>query len=70
MYHPDRNPNANQDKFKQMTAAYTVLSNDITKRRYDDTIRGGPFTTSNNESSNKSYHYNSTGSSKYWTNYG
>jgi curved DNA-binding protein CbpA len=39
LYHPDRNPNADQNKFKEMTAAYTVLSNEKTKHRYDS-MRG------------------------------
>lgn len=41
LYHPDRNPTADQDKFKRMTAAYTVLSNQQSKDRYDTMKRGG-----------------------------
>ncbi len=36
-YHPDRNPDdpVAEDKFKEATEAYTILSNDDKRRRYD-----------------------------------
>jgi molecular chaperone DnaJ len=36
MYHPDKNPNANQDKFKSITAAYNVLSDKKKRTDYDN----------------------------------
>ncbi|CAI2375032.1 unnamed protein product [Moneuplotes crassus] len=42
-YHPDINPAADQNKFKSITAAYTVLSNESTKSRYDASKRGSTF---------------------------
>jgi len=34
--HPDRNPKADQDKFKEITAAYHLLSNDEKRKQYDE----------------------------------
>ncbi|CAI2360545.1 unnamed protein product [Moneuplotes crassus] len=34
--HPDRNPNADQEKFKELTSAYNVLSNEKKRKEYDD----------------------------------
>lgn len=34
--HPDRNPNADQDKFKEYTAAYNLLSNEEKRKQYDE----------------------------------
>lgn len=58
MYHPDRNPHADQDKFKQMTAAYTVLSNEKVKQRYDDMKRGYSSGYSNYSSHQQDYSSN------------
>ena len=77
-YHPDRNPNANQDQFKRMTAAYTVLSNEKIKQRYDNVKRGGthPFSNSQGRSQGStSYGYQTNqndqrGQSGYWGDYG
>ena len=33
--HPDRNPNADQDKFKELTSAYNLLSNAKKRKEYD-----------------------------------
>lgn len=33
--HPDQNPNADKDKFKEVTAAYNVLSKEDSKKQYD-----------------------------------
>ena len=33
--HPDQNPNADQDKFKRVTNAYTILSKEETRKQYD-----------------------------------
>lgn len=62
MYHPDRNPTADQNKFKSMTAAYTVLSNEKVKAKYD-AMKRGSFNTS------KGYANQSSQSSNYWSNY-
>ncbi|CAI2369144.1 unnamed protein product [Moneuplotes crassus] len=34
--HPDRNPNADQDKFKELTSAYNLLSNEKKRKQYDE----------------------------------
>lgn len=34
--HPDRNPNADQDKFKEITSAYNLLSNEKKRKQYDE----------------------------------
>jgi len=41
--HPDRNPNADQDKFKELTSAYNLLSNEKKRKEYDEyrSISGG-----------------------------
>jgi len=45
--HPDKNPNADQDKFKEMTAAYTLLSNEEKRKQYDEMRKyGSPFGSS------------------------
>ena len=63
LYHPDRNPQANQEKFKHMTAAYSVLSNEKTKAQYDKIRKGGSSRTTSqgwSASSNRNWQsYNS-----------
>jgi molecular chaperone DnaJ len=43
-YHPDKNPGDStvENKFKEITEAYEVLSNDKKKQQYDHKRRGGP----------------------------
>ena len=46
--HPDKNPNADQDKFKEITAAYNLLSNQDKRKQYDEMRKyGSPFGDSN-----------------------
>lgn len=65
LYHPDRNPNADQNRFKNITAAYTVLSDENTKRRYDNSRGGGSTFGSANTGSAKA-----NPNSHYWQRYG
>lgn len=55
--HPDRNPNANQDKFKELTSAYNLLSNEKKRKEYDEYRRitgaGGQQTSSSNYGSQR-----------------
>jgi curved DNA-binding protein CbpA len=73
LYHPDRNPDADQNKFKNMTAAYTVLSNAKTKHQYDNARGGGSSWTSDHatpkDSSYKGTGNNQRNSSYYQRNY-
>lgn len=42
--HPDVNPNADQEKFKEITSAYNLLSNQEKRKQYDEYRNiGGPF---------------------------
>jgi hypothetical protein len=41
-YHPDRNGGVYQDKFKEITAAYQVLSDEKKRKRYDALRKGQP----------------------------
>ena len=51
--HPDKNPNADQDKFKEITAAYNLLSNQEKRKQYDEMRKyGSPF---NDASSGNTY---------------
>ena len=34
--HPDRNPNADQEKFKEITAAYNLLHDEKKRKEYDE----------------------------------
>lgn len=74
IYHPDRNPNADQNKFKSITAAYTVLSNESTKRKYDSSRGSRTSSYSSNSSRSSSYSNRqnpySNSSSSTWSNYG
>lgn len=51
-YHPDINPTADQNKFKSITAAYTVLSNESTKSRYDASKSGSTFNSRGSSGTN------------------
>ena len=39
--HPDKNPNADHDKFKEITAAYNLLSNHEKRKQYDEMRKYG-----------------------------
>ena len=43
-YHPDTNPNnaSAEEKFKDISAAYDVLSDESRRREYDEVRRAGP----------------------------
>lgn len=47
-YHPDANPNnrSAEEKFKEISEAYYVLSDKKKRQEYDDYKRGGGFSTS------------------------
>lgn len=55
--HPDRNPNADQDKFKELTSAYNWLSNKKKRKEYDQyreaaSYGGGPNSSNYNSNQN------------------
>ena len=38
-YHPDRTGGVQQDRFKEITSAYSVLGNTESKRKYDEAVK-------------------------------
>lgn len=46
-YHPDR-PDGNEEKFKEINKAYSILSDDSKRREYDNTIKKNVFGGGNN----------------------
>ena len=57
--HPDRNPNADQDKFKELTSAYNWLSNEKKRKEYDQYRDAASYGGAN--SSNYSSNQNPSG---------
>ena len=56
-YHPDVNINNKdaQELFKKINNAYEVLSNDVTRKKYDEELK---FNFSNNENFKQNYYFN------------
>lgn len=70
-YHPDVNQGKNSELFKEITAAYDVLSDENKRRQYDNSRTFNFWDSSNRQtySNNTNYNYSSSKSNQNYQNY-